>query len=35
MNENIQKIVTDELHTPMEDDFQHCCDQWKKVRTAV
>jgi len=28
--ENTQKIVTDELHTPMENDFRYCCDQWKK-----
>ena len=28
--ENIQKIVTDELHTLMENDFQYCCVQWKK-----
>ena len=28
--ENIQKIVTDELHTLTENDFQYCYDQWKK-----
>jgi len=28
--ENIQKIVTDELHTLMENDFWYCYDQWKK-----
>jgi len=28
--ENIQKIVTDDLHTPMENDFWYCYDQWKK-----
>jgi len=28
--ENIQKIVTDEPNTLMENDFQHCYDQWKK-----
>jgi transposase len=29
--ENIQKIVTDELNTLMENDFQYCYDQWKKT----
>ena len=29
--ENIQKIVTDELHTFTENDFRYCCDQWKKT----
>jgi histone-lysine N-methyltransferase SETMAR len=24
------KIVTDELHTLMENDFRYCYDQWKK-----
>ena len=28
--ENIQKIVTGELKTIMENDFQYCYDQWKK-----
>jgi hypothetical protein len=28
--ENIQKIVTDELNTLTENDFQYCCAQWKK-----
>jgi len=28
--ENIQKIVTDELNTYTENDFQYCYDQWKK-----
>ena len=28
--ENIQKIVTNELNTLMENDFQYCYDQWKK-----
>jgi len=28
--ENIQKVVTDELHTLTENDFQYCYDQWKK-----
>ena len=28
--ENIQRIVTDELNTLMENDFQYCYDQWKK-----
>ena len=28
--ENIQKIVTDELKTFTENDFQYCYDQWKK-----
>jgi len=28
--ENIQKIVTDELNKPTENDFQYCYDQWKK-----
>ena len=30
MMENIQKIVTDELHTLTENDFWYCYDQWKK-----
>jgi len=29
--ENIQKIVTDELNTLTENDFQYCYDQWKKT----
>ena len=33
--ENIQKIVTDELNTRTENDFQYCYDQWKKVGTTV
>jgi len=28
--ENIQEIVTDELITLTENDFQYCYDQWKK-----
>ena len=28
--ENILKIVTDELNTLMENDFQYCYDQLKK-----
>jgi len=28
--ENIQKVVTDELHTLTENDFRYCYDQWKK-----
>jgi transposase len=28
--ENIKKIVTDELSTLTENDFQYCYDQWKK-----
>jgi len=28
--ENIQNIVTDELHTLTKNDFQYCHDQWKK-----
>jgi len=28
--ENIQKIVTDELHTLTENDFWYYYDQWKK-----
>jgi histone-lysine N-methyltransferase SETMAR len=28
--ENIQKIVTDELHTLTENNFLSCYDQWKK-----
>jgi len=27
--ENIQKIITDELNTLTENDFQYCYDQWK------
>jgi len=30
MMENTQRIVTDELHTLMENDVQYCYDQWKK-----
>jgi hypothetical protein len=33
--ENIQKIVTDELNTLTENDFQYCYDQWKEVGTTV
>ena len=34
--ENIQKTVTDELHTLTENDFRYCYDQWKKnVGTTV
>jgi len=28
--ENIQKVVTDELHTLKENDFWYCYDLWKK-----
>jgi len=28
--ENIQKIVTDDLNTLTENDFQYSYDQWKK-----
>jgi len=28
--ENIQKTVTDELHTLTENNFRYCYDQWKK-----
>ena len=28
--ENIQKIITDELNTLTENDFQYCYDRWKK-----
>ena len=28
--ENIQKVVTNKLHTLTENDFQYCYDQWKK-----
>ena len=28
--EQIQKTVTDNLHTLTENDFQYCCEQWKK-----
>ena len=28
--ENIQKNITDELHTLMENDFRYLYDQWKK-----
>jgi len=30
MMENIQKVVTDELHTLTENDFRHYYDEWKK-----
>jgi len=30
MMENIQKVVTDELHTLTENDSRYCYDQWKK-----
>jgi hypothetical protein len=33
--ENIQKIVTDELHTLMENDFWYCYDQWKKQNHCI
>jgi len=33
--ENIQKTVTDELHTLTENDFWYCCDQWKKRNHCV
>jgi len=29
--ENIQNIVTDELHTITENDFRYCYDHWKKT----
>ena len=28
--DNIQEIVTDELYTLTENDFQYCYDQWKR-----
>jgi hypothetical protein len=28
--ENLQKIVSEELHTLKENDFRYCYDQWKK-----
>jgi len=28
--ENVQKIVTDELHALTENDFHYCYDQWEK-----
>ena len=31
MMENIQKVVTNELHTLTENDFWYCYDQWKKT----
>ena len=34
--ENVQKVVTDELHTLTENDFRCCYDQWKKnIGTTV
>jgi len=30
-NIHIQKIVSDELNTLTENDFQYCYDQWKKL----
>jgi hypothetical protein len=33
--ENIQKIVTDELHTLMENDCRYGYDQWKKRKNCV
>jgi len=33
--ENIQKVVTDELHTLTENDFRYCYDQWKKRNHCV
>ena len=33
--ENIQKAVTDELHTLTENDFRYCYDQWKKRNRCV
>jgi hypothetical protein len=35
MMENIQKVVTDELHTLTENDFRYCYDQWKKRNHCV
>ena len=32
---NIQKVVTDELHTLTENDFRYCYDQWKKRNHCV
>jgi len=28
--QNIQQTVTDDLNTHKENDFRHCCNQWKK-----
>ena len=33
--ENIQKVVTDELHTVTENDFLYCYNRWKNVGTTV
>ena len=33
--ENIQKIVTNELHTLTENDFRYCYIQWKKRNHCV
>jgi len=33
--ENIQKVVTDELHILTENDFRHCYDEWKKRNHCV
>jgi len=33
--ENIQKVLTDELHTLTENDFWYCYDQWKKRNHCV
>jgi len=35
MMENMQKILTDELHTPTENDFHYCYDQWKKWNHCI
>ena len=35
MMENIKKIVTDELITFTENDFEYCYDQWKKRSHCV
>ena len=33
--ENIQKVVTDELHTLTDNEFRYCYDHWKNVATTV
>jgi len=33
--ENIQKIVTNELHTFTKNDFRYCFDEWKKRNHCV
>jgi len=33
--ENIQKIITNELHTLTENEFRYCYDEWKKWNYCV